>query len=275
MGSNQSSQVNQTTEILNKSVTNMVNTNIVKVGASNSNVNSFEFTTGPRSDIKNCSINLGQKINASQKVKVMSQVSSVNDMKSMLKSSIDNAASQSNSATSGFLSTAFNNQKSNTEITNILKNEIENNITNENLTECNALIDNINKGKLEFNGKWDCGKLGQININQEIVSAQVVECFANAAQEAIMQNANIADAVNKAEQANTSKVGGVAELASAIMGPYAMIVIAIVIAMVVAIPLLIFAFKSGGSKSNNPTIDVPTPLENAVAQALRQAYRKY
>ena len=275
MGSNQSSQVKQTTEILNKSVTNMVNTNIVKAGASNSNVNSFEFTTGPRSDIKNCSINLGQKINASQKVKVMSQVSSVNDMKSMLKSSIDNAASQSNSATSGFLSTAFNNQKSNTEITNILKNEIENNITNENLTECNALIDNINKGKLEFNGKWDCGKLGQININQEIVSAQVVECFANAAQEAIMQNANIADAVNKAEQANTSKVGGVAELASAIMGPYAMIVIAIVIAMVVAIPLLIFAFKSGGSKSNNPTIDVPTPLENAVAQALRQAYRKY
>ena len=275
MGSNQSSQLKQTTEILNKSVTNMVNTNIVKAGASNSNVNSFEFTTGPRSDIKNCSINLGQKINASQKVKVMSQVSSVNDMKSMLKSSIDNAASQSNSATSGFLSTAFNNQKSNTEITNILKNEIENNITNENLTECNALIDNINKGKLEFNGKWDCGKLGQININQEIVSAQVVECFANAAQEAIMQNANIADAVNKAEQANTSKVGGVAELASAIMGPYAMIVIAIVIAMVVAIPLLIFAFKSGGSKSNNPTIDVPTPLENAVAQALRQAYRKY
>jgi uncharacterized protein with GYD domain len=266
MGSNQSSQIKQTTEILNKSVTNVVNTNIVKAGASNSNVNSFEFTTGPRSDIQNCSINLGQKINASQQVKVMSQVSSVNDMKTMLKSAVDNSTSQNNEATSGFLSTAFNNQKSNTEINNILKNEIENNITNENLTECNALIDNINKGKLEFNGKWNCGERGQITINQEIVSAQVVECFANAAQEAIMQNTNIADAVNKAEQANTSKVGGVAEAISAVMGPYAMIVIAIVIAMVVAIPLLLFTFKSGG--------EVPSSIEPTISQFLKKASKR-
>ena len=270
MGSNQSSQVKQTTEVLNKSVTNVVNKNIVKASAANSNVNSFEFTTGPRSDVKNCSINLGQKINASQKVKVMSQVSSVNDMKTMLKSAVDNATSQSNDATSGFLSTAFNNQKSNTEINSILKNEIENNITNENLTECNALIDNINKGKLEFNGKWDCGERGQINVNQELVSAQVVECFANAAQEAIMQNANIADAVNKSAQANTSKVGGVAEAISAVMGPYAMIMIAIVIGIIIFIPLIIFAFKSGGS-SETPS---SPQIEASIAQFLKKASRR-
>jgi len=272
MGSSQSSQIKQTTDILNKSVTNVVNTNIVKASAANSNVNSYEFIN--EGDIKNCSYRLGQKINASQKVKVMSQVSSVNDMKAMLKSSVDNAMSQNNSATSGFLSTAFNNQKSNTEITNILKNEIENNITNENLTECNAIIDNINKGIYVNKGKWDCGQQGEIRIDQETVSAQVVECFANAAQEAIMQNANIADAVNKAEQTNTSKIGGIAEAISAVLGPYAMIIIAIVIAMVVAIPLLLFAFKSGGGKINMPTINVPNPLEKTVAQALRQASRR-
>ena len=272
MGSSQSSQIKQTTDILNKSVTNVVNTNIVKASAANSNVNSYEFIN--EGDIKNCSYRLGQKINASQKVKVMSQVSSVNDMKAMLKSSVDNAMSQNNSATSGFLSTAFNNQKSNTEITNILKNEIENNITNENLTECNAIIDNINKGIYVNKGKWDCGQQGEIRIDQELVSAQVVECFANAAQEAIMQNANIADAVNKAEQTNTSKIGGIAEAISAVLGPYAMIIIAIVIAMVVAIPLLLFAFKSGGGKINMPTINVPNPLEKTVAQALRQASRR-
>ncbi len=270
MGSNQSSQIKQTTEVLNKSVTNVVNTNIVKANAANSNVNSFEFTTGPRSDVKNCSINIGQKINASQKVKVMSQVSNLTDMKSMLKSAVDNATSQNNQATSGFLSTAFNNQKSNTEINNILKNEIENNITNENLTECNGLIDNINKGKLEFNGKWDCGQQGQIVINQELVSAQVVECFSDALQQAVMQNQNIADAVNKAEQANTSKVGGISEAISAVMGPYAMIIIAIVIGVIIFIPLIIFAFKSGGS-SETPS---SPQLEATIAQFLKKASRR-
>ncbi len=273
MGSNQSSSLKQTTEVLNKSVTNVVNRNIVKAGAANSNINSFEFTTGPRSDVKNCSINIGQKINASQKVKVMSQVQSLTELKSMLKSAVDNAASQSNESTSGFLATAFGNQKSDTEITNILKNEIEQNITTENLTECNGLIDNINKGKLEFNGKWDCGQQGQIKIDQDLVSNQVVECFSDALQQAIMQNENIADAVNKATQEQKSKQGGIAEAISAVMGPYAMIIIAIVIAMVIAIPLLLFAFKSGGGKLKMPTINVPNPLEKPIAQFLKRASR--
>jgi hypothetical protein len=266
MGSNQSSTVKQTTEILNKSMTNIVNKNTVSASAKNTNTNSFEIITGPRSDISNCSLRLGQKINASQQLKVMAKVSSTNEMKAMLKSAVDNATAQNNEATSGFLSTAFNNQKSNTEINNILKNEIENNITNENLTECNGLIDNINNGRLEINGKWNCGEQGPIVIDQDLVSSQVVECFANAAQEAIMQNQNIADAVNKAEQANTSKVGGAAELASAIMGPYAMIVIAIVIAMVVAIPLLIWSFKSGGSSTPS--------VEATVSQFLKKASKR-
>jgi hypothetical protein len=264
MGSNQSSTVKQTTEILNKSITNIVNKNTVSASAKNTNTNSFEIITGPRSDIQNCSLKLGQKINASQQLKVMAKVSSTNELKTMLKSAVDNATSQNNSATNGFLSTAFNNQKSNTEINNILKNEIENNITNDNLTECNGIIDNINNGRLEINGKWDCGTQGPIVVNQELVSAQVVECFANAAQEAIMQNQNIADAVNKSSQENISKNAGAAELVSAFLGPYAMIIIAIVIALVVAIPLLIWSFKSG---------DTPS-VEATISQFLKKASRR-
>jgi hypothetical protein len=60
MGSNQSSQLKQTTEILNKSVTNVVNTNVTKASASNSNVNNFEIIIGPRGDVKNCPLNLNQ-----------------------------------------------------------------------------------------------------------------------------------------------------------------------------------------------------------------------
>lgn len=265
MGSNQSSQIKQTTEILNKSVSNVVNTNIVRAGASNSNVNSFEFINEGK--VTNCNLRIGQNIKAAQKVKVMARVSNLTDMKTMLKAAVDNSTSQNNEATSGFLSTAFSNQKSDTEINSILKNEIENNITNENLTECNSIIDNINKGVYLNKGEFDCGKTGgEIKIDQGVLSEQVVECFSTALQEAVMQNQNIADAVNKAEQVQKAKQGGVAEAISAVMGPYAMIVIAIV--MVVAIPLLIFAFKSGGEVPSSPQI------EASISQFLKKASKR-
>lgn len=278
MGSKQSSEVKQSTEILNKNVVNVVTKNVNKAGAANNNNNSFELITGPKSDIKNCSLNIGQRINASQQIKAMSKATSLADMQSTMKSAIDSAMSQSSEATNSFLSTAFNDQKNKSEITAIMKNEVEQNVTTENLTECNGIIDNINQGRLEFNGKWDCGKQGNITVNQEILTAQVVECYSDAIQEALMKNSSIADAVNKAEQRAKSTNTGIGEAVSSIlssfMGPYAMIIIAIVIAMVVAIPLLLFAFKKGGGKLNMPTINVPNPLEKPIAQFLKRASRR-
>jgi len=248
MGSNQSSQLKQTTEILNKSVTNVVNTNVTKARADNNNVNNFDLLVGEKADIKNCSLRIGQKINSSQKLKVMANVQSLSDLKTMLQTAVDNTTKQSNDATSGFLSTAFNNQKSDTEITNILHNEIENNVTSENLTECNAIIDNINKGVFELRGKWDCGTQGPIQIDQDIASAQVVECFSDALQQALMKNENIAAAVNKSEQENKSKIGGIAEAISAVLGPYSMIIIAVIIGIVLILGIGAYFILSGGGE---------------------------
>jgi hypothetical protein len=255
MGSSQSSQIKQTTEILNKAVTNVVNTNKMSANASSTNVNRFTFRNTRTGEINCDIIDFSQSVKSDQVVKVASKISNANEMKTMLKSAIDNAMQQNNTAVNGFLSTAFNNQKSNTEINNILKNEIENNITNENVTECNAIIDNANRGIIINEGKLTCKNLRN---PQEIISSQYLECFADAASSAIMKNEAIADAVNKVEQSNKSENKGAAELVSAVLGPYAMIIIAVIVALVIFIPLMIFAFKSGGS------------TEQPVAQYLRR-----
>jgi len=243
MGANQSSSVKQVTDITNRSITNVKNTSRITANTKNTNKNTFSLYIGPNGNLDCETISLGQKINATQNVSVSQKISSTNEMKTLLKSAVDNAVEQNNKSVNGFLSTAFNNQKSNTEITNILKNEIENNITNENVTECNSILDNANEGKIEIYGTMKCRTL---NNPQEIISEQLVNCFQDALQQAVMNNTNIADAVNKTKQANTSENKGVAELASALLGPYAMIIIAIVIGLVVFIPLLIWSF--GGSK---------------------------
>ena len=243
MGSSQSSEVKQLTDITNKVMTNIVNTNTTKASATSNNKNTFKLVIGPKGSITNCNLKLGQTINASQNLKVMAKVSTVNELKSMLSSAVDNAVSQNNQAVNGFLSTAFNNQKSNTDIKNILKNEINNNITNENLTECNAVIDNLNQGELEINGKWDCASMGPIEANQSVVSAQVVECFADALQQAVMSNQSIADAVNKAEQKNISENQGADSFIKAFTGPMMWVAIAIIAIVILAVPLFLFVFR--------------------------------
>jgi len=263
MGANQSAQLKQTTEVLNKSVTNIVNTNTTKANATQSNTNRYSIELGEGSELNCKEINLNQKIQSDQKLKVQAKISNVSDLKTMLKSAVDNATQQNNASANGFLTTAFNNQKSNTEINNILKNEIENNITTENLTECNAVIDNLNEGKLTLkkNAKINCDVF---RSPQEIATNQLVECYADAIQQALMQNENIASAVNKSTQSNKSENKGAAELVNAVMGPYAMIIIAVIVALVIFIPLIIFAFKSGGSSES------VSPVETAAAQYLRR-----
>jgi hypothetical protein len=251
MGSSQSTQVKQTTEILNKSVTNIVNTNKMSANAKSTNVNTFRFEIGEKGDVECDTFDLSQRIKADQTVKVASKVANAAEMKTLLKSSVDNASKQSNEAVNGFLSTAFNNQKSNTEITNILKNEIENNITNENVTECNAIIDNANNGVILIRGKMKCK---DFKAPQEIISQQYLECFAEAASDAIMNNEAIAAAVNKAESSNTSKNAGAAELVSSFMGPYAMIIIAVIISIVVILGLIMYFVLGSSSTTTETTV---------------------
>jgi hypothetical protein len=262
MGANQSSSVKQVTDITNKAITNVKNTSTITANTKNTNKNSFTLYIGPNASLECDSINLGQKINATQSVSVSQKIASTNDMKTLLKSAVDNAVAQNNASVNGFLSTAFNNQKSNTEIKNILKNEIENNITNENVTECNSILDNANDGKIEIYGSMKCQTL---NNPQEIISQQLVNCFQDALQQAVMNNANIADAVNKSKQDNTSENKGISELASALLGPYAMIIIAIVIGLIVFIPLIIFALKSGKKGASGKDLaDIAKSVSDAV-----------
>jgi hypothetical protein len=247
MGANQSSEIKQVTDISNKAVTNIVNTTKVSASAQQSGKNTFSVSLGENSEINCDTINWGQKIVSSQKLKVFSKVSNTSELTTILKSSIDNAMSQNNTAVNGFLSTAFNNQESSQDIKNILKNTIENNITNENVTECNAVIDNANKGELVLKkgAKITCK---EFNSPQEIQTQQVVECFSDALQAALLNNSNIADAVNKLEQSQTSENRGADDFAKAFTGPLMWVAIAFVVAVVIFIPLFLFVFKIKNKK---------------------------
>jgi hypothetical protein len=239
MGASQSSSVTQVNDILNESITEIVNQNTTSASARNTNVNSFTLKNGPTGKIINCNFNLGQKINATQAVKVMAKITSTQELANTLNSAVDTAMEKNQESVNGFLSTAFTNQESTTDIKNILKNTIQNNITNTNLTECNAILDNANNGLIENDGLIDCSEGGQINNPQEIISDQLVMCFSEALTEALLKNENISKAKTTLEESQTSKNTGLDGVISAIFSMWG--IIGIVVIVVVIGVILYFA----------------------------------
>ena len=127
-----------------------------------------------------------------------------------------------------------------------MKNVIETNITNENVNVCNAVIDNANQKRITINGKVTCTSM---NNAQSIVNEQFVNCITDQLVKAAMQNEQIADAVNKSSQTNTSENKGIGEAIASIfegLGKLWML------AIVLVVGFLIYSGKMTVSTLTNP-----------------------
>ena len=245
MGSSQSSNVKQTVEILNKSMTNLVTKNTNSASAKNSNSNSFRIRIGEKGDVQGCNLDLTQTITASQAVKVMAKFASVADLKTQMKSALQNSVDQSSQSTQAALATSIGVQNSKQEINQKISNIVETNITNETLNQVNGFLTNVNNGVLEIMGKWSCASTGgKIVINQGIVSNQVVELLSDA----MIGNSitTVADTATKADskQVQKSEQKGVIDaFAGLLTGP-----IMIIGLIVIVLAVLAFVFKGTISK---------------------------
>ena len=115
-------------------------------------------------------------------------------------------------------------------------------------------------------------------IDQDFVFTQTANNIMESVFNSISQNEDVKKAIAEVKQAQVTEnkgldtiTGQIADVAKSAISGYTMIIIAVVAAIVLAIPILIFAFKSGGS-SEAPAV---TPaIETAIAQFLRKASRR-
>ena len=208
MGPRQSTSIKSVTDILMQNSTNYVNNNTTQSLASESNTNSFTLATGPDSEV-DCNVIVGQSITAEQDTKVMAKVQNATELQNKLNGIIDNTLQQQQSSVNGFLATAFGSQSSSTDIQNTMHTIINTNVTENDVTSCNAVLDNLNTGQLLINHKLICSPGGSIGAMQSIVSDQVAQCFSDKITTALMTNTNIANAVNNANNSQSTKNTGV------------------------------------------------------------------
>ena len=240
MGSSQSSSVRQTVEILNQSMTNLVNSKTSSASANNTNTNSYSISVGKGASVKNCRLKLGQKINAKQAVKVMAKFQNLNDLKTQMETALKNSIDQASKSEQQALATSLNVQNSKQEIDQKVRNIVETNVKNETLEKLDAFLDNVNKGDLVILGDWDCGTEGPIEIDQEIVSDQIVELLTDTMIGNSITNTTKSETAAESKQTSESKQTGVIGdffngISNVFSGPFKFIAIACIAVAVIGL----------------------------------------
>lgn len=265
MGQNQSTSVTDVTDVVMQSATNFVTQNSTNSLASESNTNDFELNILAGETVTgDCLTNVDQSITANQNVTVMAQAQNLMDFQNTLNTIIDNTLAQQNTAVNGLLASAFSNQSSSTDIQNTLHQTITTNVTNDNMTACNAVLSDINQKIINIgpNGTFTCPPGGSTPTIQSIAASQTAQCYSNAIQNALMQNTNIANAVNNANNSNSSTNTGVPTSLADLLGfsglsPTTMIYLGFFI----LIMIIVYKYM-GSSSSSSQTLPpfIPSPM---------------
>ncbi len=240
MGNVQASSIKNMIDLTNTAINNTVNSSSTEGTGKLINTQTFELTILGNAD--KCDLTNLQTITSDQKVYVSSTFTSSSEIKNELSNMIDQIASTSQDAVAEFLSLSGNAQLSSQELATSIKNDIQNNITNENTSICLAFTNNLQQGKFVINN-ITCGPRGTIENVQNIISKQEAECISNIFFNSISSNSIINDIVQKAETSQKAKtVGPIGALLGGLGGLIVLIVVG-------AIAFIIYKKYSGDKKS--------------------------
>lgn len=248
MGNSNSSTINNMVSVVNQATTDIVNRSVTSGNASSLNIQTFKFTnTG---NLKGCDFNYSGTINSDQKLTVSSVFNSASEVQNTLETMVDQIAESNQKAVADFLALAVNVNQSKQSLTSSIKNDIKTKITNENITNCQAFVQNLQKGDIVNTGTWECGPSGKIEINQTILNKQIAECLSQTFFNTIASNTIVNDISQAAtnDQSGETK-GPLAWLES--LGKTGIIVAGVIggiILLIIVVVLLRWLF--GGSQKN-------------------------
>lgn len=236
MGNKQSSSVRSLNQSITEHLNNVIKTNTSKQNTIQMNKNNATIDIGGSSLY--CVFTNNQLIDTSQVQKAIQRVDNTVELVSKLNEAMEATAQSNQAASTAFLQTTFGSQKSKVDAMNIMKSTVKNNITEENLQELNAVIDNANNFKLKIAGDIVCdSKSGKVENLQEIRTSQVAGAMQDILTKTLVKNEAIRKSLAKSEGSQSQKGGGISELTS----PMFMMIAVIVIALIVG---GVFLFKS-------------------------------
>lgn len=229
MGANQSSSMTDATNIVQTSVTNIVNKQSQSTSTNAANAQSIKINIGTSTG---CSITSNQLINSSNVTDAISNLNTTSNISTMMQAAVSASVASLQSSKNGFLALAFNNQESNEDIENNLNTTIEANVTDENSASLIAIATNVQNGLFEI-GSITCtpGQQGLV-IDQTMVLKEYAKQVTGLISKVLMKNASIASAISKESSSQTSVNKGLGSIFSAMMMFYLIIGILLIGAVI-------------------------------------------
>lgn len=256
MGSNQSSTISQTVDIVNETCINLMMSNTQVSSAVASVTQSLTIVN---KGVINCgTLNVSQSASASTELIASFNSSQNVDISSVMKTAIDQAASSSNSAVSSFLASTFSDQDTNINIAAALKNKVEENVSMITSQTCkaSAIIGQnqtmINLGIIS--GTTAC------NFSQNGAVSVYVSCLSKGLQDAVLANDTLSAVVQKAAAEQDAKASGpiedIGKALSSIFGSFTTpVIIGIIAIVVVMLGLAVMKLLSGSKSSSSSDAD--------------------
>jgi len=270
--------VTQETNQLSQTITNSVQSSIT-----NDTTNVAVYQGQDVSIIGGCcpgGINISQSANV--QVKTMTNISSefVSQAMSQVENSLKNSVDQSSSLVADMLS-ANTSSKTTIDIKQNISRIMQSNATKtavNNATRNLAVAQNQRVNLVcppNFTVPSNLvGADGKCIISQNLIASLYGDTIVKACFSEIQKDAYMQELANEVKQTTKNEGKGIADIAKNIadvaksfLGAYSMIYIVIIAAVVLFIPLIIFAFKSGGKKTT-------VISEGAIAQFLRSVRRR-
>ena len=237
MGQTQTTSMKSVTDVLNQSTTNILQKTINESSASCNIKQTIDFQNYGNIKCKG-NLNIGNNATALCEMSSVFQNKSSTDIQNVMKTALSQTMSSNNQMVQGFLGgLSQQNQSTNTDIENRLRNVIENTITNEVVNTCLAesnpdqFIRAINYKNIDVGGNCNFTNETQVKV--------LANCFTDVVLNSSLAASQFSDVDVKAavESAATQKGADdtIKAFIDGIAGPIKVIIIAIVIVIVIAV----------------------------------------
>jgi hypothetical protein len=200
-------------------VTNIIQINSSSITQTGTNKNIFTLETGPNSDIRTKKLDITQKIDASMQAsgKISSEI--LNKMSADLKSTLDAAADQASTASTGIFAIADKPTTVNiTRTKNALRVGVDTTLKQETYNTLLQSIVNESTSTITLNGKWtdEDGIIINQNLVSKIIGKLVVETVIDNANQVLADNNSKLRITQKADSKSGLFAGGAGMIGSVI-----------------------------------------------------------
>lgn len=263
--------INSLVDTVNEKMTNIVTTQVNNSSQNCSAVQNLKVKFGPNAVLVGCPVS-ATNVNATMcNMSAIFTQSGSNNLATLLNQAVENAATQSDTTTQGFLTTASSKDDSTINMATHIKNLVTTNITTEQLNTCIQNSDVTQNNEFEWDSKMDCTNGGEIIIGNTNQISSLSSCVTNQLMNILTNDSTVQNAIQKSSNVNVTtqtgllqdageaagkvigSVGGaISDLLSGLSKPMIIIGIVIVIALGIA---AYFLMSPAGQQLANKAID--------------------